>query len=59
MTNYERIKGMSIEKMAVLLADHVPHGDCYGCDLCNGIKRPYRLADCCQDGWLNWLEREV
>lgn len=59
MTNYERIKTMSIEQMAVMLADEIPHGDCYSCDKCSSIQSPYRLDDCCQDGWLKWLEREA
>ena len=59
MTNYERIKNMSVEEMAVMLADEIPHGDCYGCDKCDYSHSPYRLNDGCQDGWLEWLESEV
>ena len=59
MTNYERIKGMSVEEMAVLLADEIPHGDCYGCDRSFDVEPPYRLNDACQDAWLIWLEQEA
>lgn len=59
MTNYDRIRNMSIEEMAIMLADEIPHGDCYGCDLCcNVIISPHRLRDDCQEGWLKWLESE-
>jgi hypothetical protein len=56
---YDRIRNMSIEEMAVMLADEIPHGDCYGCDKCELRYKPYRLNDSCQDGWLEWLETEV
>lgn len=57
MTNFERIKSMSIEEMAVLLADEIPHGDCYSCKLdCCRIAE--RLDNSCQDAWLEWLEKE-
>ena len=60
MTNYERIKDMSIEEMAVMIADEIPHGDCYGCGRCHiKFDEPYRLNDGCQDAWLEWLESEV
>lgn len=59
MTRFEHIKTMSIEEMAVMFADEIPHGDCCGCYKCYGCHSPYRLNDECQDGWLEWLEREV
>lgn len=59
MTNFERIQNMSIEQVAVMLADEIPHGDCYGCNLCENIEVPRRLGDACRDGWLGWLESEV
>lgn len=59
MTNYERIKVMSIERMAIMLADEIQPGDCYGCDKCRDCCPPYRLNDPCTDGWLKWLESEV
>lgn len=33
MTNYEKIKQMSIEEIASMFANEIPHGDCYGCNL--------------------------
>ena len=59
MTNYNRIKAMNIEEMAVMFADEIPHGDCYGCDKCGDCHSPYRLNNACQDGWLEWLGNEV
>lgn len=59
MTNYNRIKAMNIEEMAIMLTDEIPHGDCYSCHKCNYRCSPYRLNNACQDGWLEWLEREV
>ena len=60
MTNYDRIKAMSVEEMAVMIADEIPHGDCYGCGRCHiKFDEPYRLSDGCQDAWLSWLESEV
>jgi hypothetical protein len=52
-TNYDRIRNMSVEEMAKLLAKEIPHGDCYGCKL-----------DCCNDdgcvgAFRKWLESEV
>lgn len=59
MTNYERIKNLTIEQLAVVIADEIPHGDCYDCDRCHGIYGSYRLRDGCQDAWLRWLESEA
>ena len=49
MTNYEKIKSMSIEELAVFIANEIPHGDCYGCRLCH-------IGNSCEDGWLKWLQ---
>lgn len=54
MTNYERIKSMSVEEMAAFMED------CHsmGCLMCSAGKR-----DCCTDecikGHLLWLQREA
>lgn len=56
MTKYERIKNMSIEEMAIFLAEDIPHGDCYGCGKCLKMKAPYKLGDSCRDAWLKYLE---
>lgn len=45
--NYERIKSMSIEEMAEMLAMEVPHGDCCNCLKCCN-------KECC-DIMLKWL----
>ena len=58
MTNFEKIKSMSIEEMEVLLADEIPHGDCYNCRLDCCIE-DVKLDTACQDAWLEWLESEV
>ena len=52
-TNYDRIRNMSVEEMAIMLANEIPHGDCYGCKL-----------NCCDDSgcvgaFRRWLESEV
>ena len=52
MNNYERIKNMSLEEMAVMLAHEIPHGDCYGCDLCDD-------GAACGVAWKRWLEEGV
>lgn len=60
MNNYERIMAMTIEQMAIMLANEIPHGDCYGCDLpCYVKKPPYRLGNSgCEESWLEWLEED-
>jgi hypothetical protein len=50
---------MNIKQMAVMLADEIPHGDCYGCGKCHNVVDYERMKDCCQEGWLIWLESEV
>ncbi len=59
MTNFEKIKSMSIEEMAVLLADEIPHGDCCNCWLYCGCIDTKKLDTDCQNAWLEWLESEV
>lgn len=53
MTNYERIKGMSVEEMAELL-----HGDCGHCVFLGKecFRYPFML---CDEGVLKWLNSEV
>ena len=58
VTNFERIRAMSIDEMAVMLADEIPHGDCSGCYQCVYLEKPDGLRDKCQGGWLEWLESE-
>ena len=49
MTNFERIKNMNINEMAKWLSEEIPHGDCYGCRLCD-------VASGCREGWLKYLK---
>lgn len=56
MNNYERIKNMSLEEMADMLACEIPHGDCYNCFICS---ETYEAEDPCKEGWKRWLEEGV
>ena len=49
MTNFERIKNMTVKKLAEYLAGLV---DCYGCRL-NCHKKT------CKQTWIEWLKSEV
>ena len=54
MTNYERIKSMSIEEMAEMLAWEV---DCYECPAAiNGCSSDFNK---CAEQQKKWLESEV
>lgn len=65
--NYECIKDMSLEEMAEFLAREIPHGDCFGCDLCRYSERhpeEYERLDewycrICHEAWLEWLKLEA
>lgn len=54
MTNYERIKNMSVEELAQLLCNcsDCGNGRCYGNDLCT-------QGDGACNGLVKWLEQEV
>lgn len=54
MTNFERIKAMSVDEMAKLLCDCSDCGNdgCYGNDLCI-------QGDGACNGLVKWLESEV
>ena len=54
MTNYDRIKAMSVEEMALLLCNcsDCGNGRCYGNDLCT-------QGDGACNGLVKWLEQEV
>lgn len=52
MTNFEKIKDMSIEEFARFLCLHLNCGVCMGADLCK--MRGERA-----NGLLKWLEQEV
>ena len=54
MTNYDRIKAMSVEELAQLLCNcsDCGNGRCYGNDLCT-------QGDGACNGLVKWLEQEV
>ena len=54
MTNYEKIKAMSVEEMARFLCDI---SDCYHCPMKNKC-RNQTLIDCL-DGLAEWLLKEA
>lgn len=54
MNNYEKIKSMTIDKMAEFLQDRSP------CDICVCDFDDYKcMAIGCKDGIKQWLESEV
>lgn len=58
-SNYDRIKQMSVEDMAKMLANEIPHGDCYGCNLECTTYMGDKFKDCCINAYYRWLEQEV
>ena len=58
MTNYDRIKQMSIEDMAKMLANEIPH-DCYDCNLECATYIEDKFNDSCINAFYRWLEQEV
>lgn len=60
MTNYERISKMDVDQMGAFLADEVPHGDCYGCDLkCFWFSHEKEKEEPgCVNAWTRWLKEE-
>ena len=65
MTNYEKIKAMSVEEMAERGCRRFHNcEDCPACDTCNDIAicGDYNGGDCCEEdyyGFLKWLESEA
>ena len=58
MTNADRIRAMSDEELAVFLADEVPHGDCYDCDLeCCTYREGDKFYSSCQNAFYKWLKQ--
>lgn len=63
MTNYERIKSMSVEQLAELLSDAndgdfmVNICDSMYCDECN--EESVKCSGQCDKAIINWLESEV
>lgn len=59
MTNYERIKQMSVEEMADFI-NHETDGICSCCDLYPDKKdKCYMIEGECKRGIKRWLESEV
>lgn len=62
MTNYERIKKMTVEEMAEVLANEIDHGDCCTCPLdCHKFTSDVfnDYIDGCKEAYKEWLESEV
>ena len=59
MTNYERIKAMSVDEMVAFI-NHETDGICSCCNLYPGKKdRCYEIYGTCERGIKQWLESEV
>ena len=56
-TNADRIRAMSDEELAQFLADEIPHGDCYGCDLECATFEEDKFNNSCQDAFYRWLKQ--
>ena len=54
-TNADRIRAMSDEELAAMLADEIPHGDCYGCDLDCSYPSPW-ATEGCRNAFYKWLQ---
>lgn len=53
MTNFDRIKAMSVEEMAEFL-ENMEYGECYCCPYRNKV-----CPDTCKIGYKEFLESEV
>ena len=56
-TNADRIRAMSDKELAEFLADEIPHGDCYGCDLECATFEGDKFVDCCHNAFYRWLKQ--
>ena len=57
MTNYEKIKNMSVEEMADYIAEKIEF--CDGCFLPADLCRKYLKEARCNKAWLEWLNQEA
>lgn len=57
MTNADRIRAMSDEELARMLANEIPHGDCYGCELNCASFVGDKFMDSCEQAWYMWLKK--
>lgn len=54
MTNFEKIKDMSVEELAEIL------NESFACDRCpNAEFCDCTIGESCTDTWIKWLESEV
>ncbi len=58
-TNADRIRAMSDEELAVLLADEIPHGDCCNCNLECHTQFGDEFKDPCHNAFYRWLKQPV
>ena len=56
MTNADRIRSLSDEELAVLLAEEFSH-DCYACDLDCYVSVGDKFDNCCQNAFYKWLKQ--
>ena len=56
-TNADRIRAMSDEELAVMLAKEIPHGDCWGCHLECGVCDGDKFDNGCMNGFYKWLQQ--
>lgn len=58
MTNFEKIKNMSVEELAHTM--NIVISNCYKCPICEFCKKNNcRNCRTCQSTWEKWLESEV
>ena len=55
-TNADRIRAMSDEELAVLLANVIPH-DCFGCNLDCSTSDGDKFENCCHNAFYKWLKQ--
>lgn len=58
LTNYERIKKMSVEEMASFMANHLPVSFDCACDLEPLCGDSGKFNDCCVNAFYKWLNEE-
>ena len=56
-TNADHIRSMTDEELAKFLADEVPHGDCYGCQLECSVCEGDKFDTSCRNAFYKWLKQ--
>lgn len=59
VSNADRIRAMSDEELAVMLANEIPHGECYGCVLDCSVCEGDRFNNGCANAFYKWLKQPV